>query len=60
MKDLWQFIALGLNGLLLLVLVILAIGQEVTAGGGGIILVIAMAPASALMAVGTWRRRQAA
>jgi hypothetical protein len=58
MKDLWIFIALGLNSMLLLMLLVFALG--VGAEQRVFMLLVATAPASALMALGSWRRPKSA
>jgi len=60
MKDLWIFIALGLNALLFLFLLVVALAQGVRTEPGVMALLVATAPASALMALGSWRRPKSA
>lgn len=59
MKDLAIFIALGLNALMLSVLLVFGLGQVFTQGVSPEAMSMALmatAPASAVWALGTWRR----
>ncbi len=51
MKDLWSFVALGLNAALLLTFVVIAIGQGLRTPPGLISLLMATAPASSVVAL---------